>query len=193
MYLYIYMYMMYDNSEFRFKEMLQHWFSSLLADYNITVQKLHVTDPSYNQCNLWSNPFRPLQAVAVVGSGLIWLPSCALSHHWDCRVKWSPIDTLQAILICSNNQLYLTMYFYCKHTCTEVPLKTVVCHGLHTCTCTCTMYVIRDTCSLTMYLQWPLVALCWFCKITWKGQQWLVCIHPHVRTCTCTEGWWRTY
>ena len=24
------------------------------------------------------------------------------------------------------------------------------------------------------YLQWPWVALGWFCKITWKGQQWLV-------------------
>ena len=27
------------------------------------------------------NPLRPLQAIAVVASGLIWLPFCALSHH----------------------------------------------------------------------------------------------------------------
>ena len=132
----------------------------------------YLLKPSYN---FWSNPFRPLQAV--VTSGLIWLPFCALSHHWDCRVKWSPIDTLQAILMFkqpATTSCNLTMYFYCKHIYTT-QLKTVVCQGLQ-----CVCWVRNQRWS---YLQCPWVALSWFCKITWKGQQWLV----------CTLGCWRTY
>ena len=62
---------------------------------------------------------RPVQAIAVVASGLIWLWGTVVSHH-----------TLQAILICSNNQLHLVMY-YCTYIYMYTkPLKTVVCNGL---------------------------------------------------------------